>query len=77
MRKRGAPAPPGRDQPGGRTEEAAASAAEQHPRGEAIPAVHEHIGRQLREMFEEVAAQPIPDKLRQLLEELERKQKKP
>jgi hypothetical protein len=72
MRKRGGPAPPGPDDAEDKPEEAA----ERLPRGEAIPPVHEHIGRHLRDMFEEVAAQPIPDKLRQLLEELERKQKK-
>jgi hypothetical protein len=39
-------------------------------------AMHEHIGRQLKLMFDEVAGEAIPDKLRQLLEELKRKEKK-
>jgi hypothetical protein len=38
--------------------------------------MHEHIGRQLKAMFDEVVTQPVPDKLRQLLEDLERKQSK-
>jgi hypothetical protein len=39
-------------------------------------AIHEHIGRQLKSLFDEVAAEPIPQRLRSLLEELERKQSK-
>jgi hypothetical protein len=31
------------------------------------------IGRQLRTLFDDVAAEPVPDKLRELLDELERK----
>ena len=38
--------------------------------------MHEHIGRQLKAMFDEVVTQPVPDKLRTLLEDLERKQSK-
>jgi hypothetical protein len=38
--------------------------------------IHEHIGRTLKSLFEEVEAQPIPEKLRELLEELERKKEK-
>jgi Anti-sigma factor NepR len=37
-------------------------------------AIHEHIGRQLRGIFDEVVTQPVPDKFRKLLDELERKQ---
>jgi hypothetical protein len=37
-------------------------------------ALHEHIGRQLRGIFDEVVTQPVPDKFRKLLDELERKQ---
>jgi hypothetical protein len=37
-------------------------------------AMHEHIGRQLRGIFDEVVTQPVPDKFRKLLDELERKQ---
>ena len=39
-------------------------------------AIHEHIGRQLKGLFDGVAAEPIPQRLRSLLEELERKQSK-
>ena len=38
--------------------------------------MHEHIGRQLKAMFEDVVAQPVPEKLRKLLDELERKRSK-
>jgi hypothetical protein len=38
--------------------------------------VHEHIGRHLKTMFDEVLEEPIPDKLTELLEELERNQPK-
>jgi Anti-sigma factor NepR len=37
-------------------------------------AMHEHIGRQLRGIFDEVVTQPVPEKFRRLLDELERKQ---
>jgi hypothetical protein len=33
--------------------------------------IHAHIGGQLRQMFDEVVQEPIPDKLRRLLEDLE------
>ena len=36
--------------------------------------VHEHVGRRLKEMFDEVTTQPIPDKFVKLLEELEERQ---
>jgi hypothetical protein len=36
--------------------------------------VHEHVGRRLKEMFDEVTVQPIPDKFLKLLEELEHRQ---
>jgi hypothetical protein len=36
--------------------------------------VHEHVGRRLKEMFDEVTTQPIPDKFLKLLEALEQKQ---
>ena len=38
--------------------------------------VHEHIGRTLKALFDEVAAQPVPEKLQDLLRELERKKAK-
>ena len=40
-------------------------------------ALHEHIGRQLRGIFDEVVTQPVPEKFRKLLDELERKQAAP
>lgn len=36
--------------------------------------LQQHIGRQLKAVYEEVAQQPIPDRFVRLLEELERKQ---
>ena len=38
--------------------------------------LQEHIGRELKAMFEDVVAEPVPENLQQLLEELERKQSK-
>jgi hypothetical protein len=34
--------------------------------------MHEHIGRHLKAMFDHVVTQPVPDKLRDLLEQLEK-----
>ena len=39
-------------------------------------ALHEHIGSRLKAMFDEVVEEPVPERLRELLEELERKQPK-
>jgi hypothetical protein len=39
--------------------------------------VGERIGRELRAMFEDVVAEPVPEKFRRLLDELERKVRKP
>jgi hypothetical protein len=55
---------------------------ERPPARQAAPAssdfaLHEHIGRQLRGIFDEVVTQPVPDKFRKLLDELERKQSGP
>jgi hypothetical protein len=36
----------------------------------------EQIGRELRALFDEVVAEPVPEKFRQLLEELDRKTSK-
>jgi hypothetical protein len=36
--------------------------------------VHEHVGRRLKEMFDEVTVQPIPEKFVKLLDELEKRQ---
>ena len=65
MTKRGTPKPPRTDKP----------AASQRAPDPVFP-MHEHIGRQLKAMFDEVVTQPVPDKLRKLLEDLERKQSK-
>ena len=65
MTKRGTPKPP-------RTDKQAGSRQAPDP----VFPMHEHIGRQLKTMFDEVVTQPVPDKLRQLLEDLERKQSK-
>lgn len=66
MTKRGDREPP----PG--PEKPAEGVATSQPQGQAFP-IHEHIGRQLRSMFEDVVAQPVPERLRKLLDELERK----
>ena len=50
--------------------------AQARPTADSAFAMHEHIGRQLKTMFDEVVTQPVPDKLLKLLEELERKQAK-
>jgi hypothetical protein len=34
--------------------------------------MHAHIGRQLKAMFDEVVTQPLPDRLQNLLDDLER-----
>jgi len=36
--------------------------------------MHAYIGRQLKAMFDEVAEEPLPEKLRKMLEQLEHKQ---
>ena len=65
MNKSSAPKPPDAD-----------IAADAKPPRDAAAAIQEHIGRELRAMFEDVVAQPVPEKLRRLLEELARKQPK-
>ena len=42
-------------------------------RVEASFPVHEHVGRRLKAMFDEVTTQPIPDKFLKLLEALDQK----
>ena len=39
--------------------------------------IGERIGLELRAMFEDVVAEPVPEKFRALLEELERKSRRP
>src|SRR5947207_1974980 len=36
--------------------------------------IHEHIGRQLKVLFNEVVDEPVPERFHELLEELARKQ---
>jgi hypothetical protein len=67
MSRQGARKPPDGDDPAGPA---------QDPPGAADSAIQQHIGRGLRAIFEEVVAQPVPDKLRKLLDELARKQSK-
>ena len=50
-----------------------AKAAGGQPKGAEISA---QIGRELRAMFDGVVAEPVPEKFRQLLEELEQKTSK-
>jgi hypothetical protein len=42
--------------------------------GHSMPNLHEHwLGRSLRRMYDDALQEPIPDGLRDLLEELERR----
>ena len=51
------------------------SAPESEDGGPPAPfAIHEHIGRQLRGLFDEVVTQPVPEKFLKLLDELEQKE---
>ena len=43
---------------------------------DAGPSIGDHIGRELRAMFDEVVAEPVPDRLRKLLDDLARKPSK-
>ena len=38
--------------------------------------IQRHLGRKLKESYDELVRQPVPDKFHQLLEELERQEKK-
>jgi len=38
--------------------------------------IQKHLGRKLKASYDELVRQPVPDKFRQLLEELERQEKK-
>jgi Anti-sigma factor NepR len=40
------------------------------------PDIQRHIGRKLKASYEELIKQPVPDKFKILLEELQRKEKK-
>jgi hypothetical protein len=60
---------------GGNAEEPSKSARER-VEGADFP-MHEYIGRQLKLLYDEVASEPIPEKLRELLEKLDGKEKKP
>ncbi len=37
--------------------------------------VRDHLGRKLKESYDDLVRQPVPDKFRQLLEDLERREK--
>jgi hypothetical protein len=43
------------------------------PQGPTAAELGEQIGHRLREMFNDAVTEPVPEKFRQLLEELERK----
>jgi hypothetical protein len=40
------------------------------------PDLQAHIGRQLRSMYDEVLKEPVPDRLRELLQQFEQKTSK-
>jgi hypothetical protein len=60
-------------------EAAATERASRSGEGEAKPSMHvqiqDHIGRQLRAVYDDVLNQPVPDRLLELLEELDRGKK--
>lgn len=78
MSKRGARKKPGTGKAAGkRAADGPAEPAGTLPSGGAGTfAIHEHIGRHLKTMFDEIATQPVPEKLVDLLEQLKRKQPK-
>jgi hypothetical protein len=39
-------------------------------------AIQKHLGRKLQATYNDLVSQPVPDKFRQLLDELERQEKK-
>jgi hypothetical protein len=43
------------------------------PKDRKAAELSEHIGKELRAMFQDVVAEPVPEKFQKLLEELERK----
>jgi hypothetical protein len=47
-----------------------------HPKGPTAVELGEQIGHKLREMFNDVVTEPVPEKFQKLLEELERKSSK-
>jgi hypothetical protein len=71
MGKRDSDKAPDRDEPAG-----AANVPATDEAADGAFAIQEHIGRQLRGIFEDVVAQPVPEKFRKLLDELARKQSK-
>lgn len=54
-----------------------AAAAEKPGSPDKAAQISEHIGRELRAMFDDVVAELVPEKFQELLEELEQKQTKP
>jgi hypothetical protein len=63
------PSDPSPDDP----DHASQSRAESAPSGPAGSEIGDAIGRRLRALFDSVAAEPVPERLRELLDELERK----
>jgi len=39
--------------------------------------IQNHLGRKLKASYDELVRQPVPDRFRQLLDELEKREKKP
>lgn len=76
MSKQGGHKPSDRDDPVASGAVGGSAGSGKEPPRDAASAIQEHIGRELRAMFEEVVAQPVPEKLHRLLEELARKQPK-
>jgi hypothetical protein len=57
----------------GKSESGNSTAPDKEPQQDVPFEIRDPIGRQLRSMFDEIVEQPMPDKLRRLLEELARK----
>jgi Anti-sigma factor NepR len=62
--------PPG---PPSSTPEVAPASESPGPAKKRTPNVKDHIGRQLRALYDEVAAQPVPDRFMELLNRLDAK----
>ena len=54
----------------------APATAEKPGKPDKVAQLNEHIGKELRSMFDDVVAEPVPDRFRELLDELEKKQAK-
>lgn len=67
--------PPPR-QPSDAPPDDAGTGVESGPSGSKGSEIGDAIGRRLKTLFDDIAAEPVPDKLRELLDELERKSRK-